>query len=327
MGLTNKRTRLIIKGVLLFVLLWFGTLVYDVHMAEHLQSSANAVVPDDLDRAKTLNPRSYAVNNRLGRFFLSQGEASSATEAFLSSLAENPAQGVPLAHLASEAATRGDIEHADELARLASSFMPVAPYAQRDLALYWSARGDARRAISHLSIALTGAPELRNTFYPILLSLFETQQGQLLVTELAKEPPAWWFSFFLLLMRESTNADSLAALVQARQSSTTQGLSAGERNAYISRLRKDGNLSQAYLYWVNGLTVDDLGYLGFVYDGGFERPLSNDAGFGWVVRSQSDSGFLVQRNAHFGMNGASAVSIKFSGTRKPFRHLSQQLIL
>ncbi len=120
---------------------------------------------------------------------------------------------------------------------------------------------------------------------------------------------------------------TVAALVDMRETSAQAPLSARERDLYIGRLRKDELIAEAYLYWVNGLDKEDMQYLGYLFDGGFEREIVNKTGFEWRAFPPRNSGIRITSGDTYGTEGDTALRVSFSGKRIRFRHLSQNLYL
>ena len=86
-------------------------------------------------------------------------------------------------------------------------------------------------------------------------------------------------------------------------------------------------MAEAYLHWVNGLSKEQLGSLGYLYDGGFDQPFANDSGFGWVARPPHNSGIRISRGDTYGASNDQALRLDFRGKRVRFAHVYQQVFL
>ncbi len=94
--------------------------------------------------------------------------------------------------------------------------------------------------------------------------------------------------------------------------------------AYLDRLQHDGYWTESYFVWLNSLDSDQLKYVGNLFNGGFETPLSN-LGFGWISKP---AGFiLVETAPTYGATGTKALHVLFRGPRVAFRHFGQYLML
>ena len=97
-----------------------------------------------------------------------------------------------------------------------------------------------------------------------------------------------------------------------------------ERRCLIERLQRDGQWTDAYQTWLNGLPLEQRQRLGYVFNGGFELPLSN-AGFDWRIPVQD--GAVVTAEPGDGVAGRHALTVSFVQQRYAGPPVFQHLML
>ena len=303
-----------------------GWQVVAINMAEHHLEQGAAGDREAVERALSWrpdHPRGLALQ---GRWLIRDDNWAGAEVWLQRAVQANPADGRPLVDLARLRARAGEQALADDMMDAAHLLMPVDPRVQRGIGVYWLERGELERGLRHLAAALSGDSGLAKDVFPLLLLAAETPELLPALAPYTREPPRWWPAFVRQVARDAASADTLGALIGMRQSSSAAPLEAWEREAWLQRLRRDGRVGEAYLQWVNGLDADALQALGYVFNGSFERPLSN-SGFGWFSSVPRNAGFSIATGTTYGVVGQRALRITFSGKRAPFNHLHQQLFL
>ena len=101
--------------------------------------------------------------------------------------------------------------------------------------------------------------------------------------------------------RSATSAG--ACRRSSRRASAAEVATPDERRCLIERLQRDGQWPDAYLVWLNGLPLEQRQRVGYVFNGGFELPLSN-AGFDWRIPAQD--GAVVSAEPGDGVTGKRA---------------------
>ena len=314
------------QAALLLIVLWLDWQALASNLAEHYLQRAQTGERAALATAlwwRPDHPRALALQ---GRWLLRDGKPQEAEAWLQRAVLGDPADARPLVDLALVRAAAGNVTLADEMIETAHALMPVHPAVQRNIGLYWLQRGEPARAIGHVATALSGEPRLREEFFPLLLAAAEDPALRGALEPLVAEPPGWWAGFFEYASRTAQSADSVAALLEMRRTAKEFPVSDSERESLLQRLHRDGRVADAYLLWVNSLDAKALEQLGYVFDGGFERPLGN-SGFGWFGNVPRNAGFRISTGAAYGMTGERAVHIAFSGKRAPFQHLYQNLFL
>jgi hypothetical protein len=176
----------------------------------------------------------------------------------------------------------------------------------------------------HWSFALEADPKLRDQVFPILLALAEDPSTRPAFKPFATAPPSWWEAFFAEVAKRALDVEPARLLFALRRESAQAPVTEQERQTYVSRLTKDGRISEAYIEWVNGLDRGQRAQLGLIHDGGFELEPSN-WGFDWHVRSTPKA--LVDRARTYGIDGDQALHVLFERQEQRFADVYQPLFL
>ena len=330
-GFVGSRTGLVLKriglAVIAVVVSWQ---ILAVNLSDYFVEDASYGNPEALQTALWWDQHHPVALAQLGADAIRQEQPAAALALLRAAIASNPADARPQMDVAALYAADDEVEQGDRLATVANALMPVQYAAQLDLALYWSGREDVEQAVQHLAIALVGGRgRLRETYFPQLLAVAAQEQSRGALLPITENPTLypWWEAFFRYAARDAQDVATVTALVDMREASAQVPLSALERDLYIGRLRKDDLIAEAYLYWVNGLDKEDLQYLGYLFDGGFEREIVNKTGFEWRAYPPRNSGIRITSGDTYGVEGGTALRASFSGKRIRFRHLSQNLYL
>ena len=330
-GFVGSRTGLVLKriglAVIAVVVSWQ---ILAVNLSDYFVEDASYGNPEALQTALWWDQHHPVALAQLGADAIRQEQPAAALALLRAAIASNPADARPQMDVAALYAADDEVEQGDRLATAANTLMPVQYAAQLDLALYWSAREDVEQAVQHLAIALVGGRgRLREAYFPQLLAVAAQEQSRGALLPITENPALypWWEDFFRYAARDAQDVATVTALVDMREASAQVPLSALERDLYIGRLRKDDLIAEAYLYWVNGLAKEDLQYLGYLFDGGFEREIVNKTGFEWAAYPPRNSGIRITSGDTYGVEGGTALRASFSGKRIRFRHLSQNLYL
>lgn len=330
-GFIGSRTGLVLKriglAVIAAVVSWQ---ILAVNLSDYFVQDASYGNPEALQTALWWDQHHPVALAQLGADAMRQEQPAAALALLRAAIAPNPADARPQMDVAALYAAENKVAQGDRLATVANELMPVQYAAQLDLALYWSAREDVERAVQHLATALVGdRGRLRESYFPQLLAVAALEQTRGALLPITENPAIypWWETFFRYAARNAQDVATVTALVGMREASAQVPLSARERDLYIGRLRKDDLIAEAYLYWVNGLDKEDMQYLGYLFDGGFEREIVNKTGFEWRASPPRNSGIRITSGDTYGTEGDTALRVSFSGKRIRFRHLSQNLYL
>ena len=330
-GFVGSRTGLVLKriglAVIAVVVSWQ---ILAVNLSDYFVEDASYGNPEALQTALWWDQHHPVALAQLGADAIRQEQPAAALALLRAAIASNPADARPQMDVAALYAADDEVEQGDRLATAANTLTPVQYAAQIELALYWSGREDVEQAVQHLAIALVGGRgRLREAYFPQLLAVAAQEQSRGALLPITENPTLypWWEAFFRYAARDAQDVATVTALVDMREASAQVPLSARERDLYIGRLRKDDLIAEAYLYWVNGLAKEDLQYLGYLFDGGFEREIVNKTGFEWRAYPPRNSGIRITSGDTYGVEGGTALRASFSGKRIRFRHLSQNLYL
>ncbi|WP_200252452.1 tetratricopeptide repeat protein [Thiococcus pfennigii] len=236
----------------------------------------------------------------------------------------DPTNPRPLVLLARLAYVDGELDEADALMDSAVRLGPADPSILNETAAYWAMRGELEKGVSYWSRVLEADPGRGRQIFPVLMELVEDPRTLPVVRPLALSPPSWWDSFFAEVAQRALDVETVRSLYGLRREAIGAPPTADERAAYVSRLQRDGLVTEAYLIWVNGLAPDERRYLGLLYDGGFELEPSQ-SGFGWIAPRTSQVEMRIA--ATYGTQGSRALHVRFANRERPFRHLFQRLYL
>jgi len=253
-------------------------------------------------------------------------DPATATELLRASIRGNPTDSRPLALLARIRADDGDVETADRMMELALQLTPVDAETRVNAARYWYRRGELDRAVNDIALALESDGDLKDELFPVFFEIAENPAARSSLETLALEPPSWWDGFFSELIRRARDTESVRALFRYRMASKQYPVTRKERDEFISRLRRDGFITEAYLAWIDGLDEDQLHHLGNLFNGNFELEFSN-SGFGWHAGNLRRTGIVLNTARTYGIDGEAALHVSFDGKRQRFSHLYQPLRL
>jgi len=217
-----------------------------------------------------------------------------------------------------------DVEASDTLVAAALKVSPSNPETLKQAGVHWLKRGDLPRAVDSFSRAMIAAPSQSQQLNPVFLKLLEDPQTRDLLVPLAKDPPPWWDRFFREVATSAADLETVRSLFAMRKAESSVPLSEAEREAYVERLRRDRQYTEAYLTWVNGLDDVRRQSLGLLNNGSFEVEPSN-RGYDW--RLGKSPNLLAETAETYGTEGKRALHLIFRGFDARFGHLSQDLFL
>lgn len=119
---------------------------------------------------------------------------------------------------------------------------------------------------------------------------------------------------------ESTAAGAMAEQLQA----PALPLTPAEREAYVERLRRERQYTEAYLTWVNGLDEAQRQWLGLLNNGSFEV---EPTGRGYDWRVHPGPHVVIETAETYGTDGKRALHLAFRGFDARFGNVSQDLFL
>jgi hypothetical protein len=262
-----------------------------------------------------------ALRRRAGA--LSKTEPAAAELLVRQALQANPVNAQGYSLLATLREGRGDTAGAAAMITLASRLAPMAGRVQLQAADFWLRQGQLGLALERLSVALQLRSDLRPSLYPILLRFAEDTRTRPAFAPLLARPPDWWESFFQYVAAQAASLETVQALYQQQQQGGAPP-TAGQRSAYLARLQQANQWQELYFAWLDGFDRQQLNRLGYLYNGDFELPLTQE-GFDW--RAPAVAGVRVEAAPTYGATGSRALRVVFQGQRVPFAPLYQYLLL
>ncbi len=229
----------------------------------------------------------------------------------------------PIKKLAALAQTGSNISEGDDLVMLAANRV------WRDVALQSSAlkleleKKDYAAAINRLNIVYFTQPDKQSDVLNVLAGLTAPQSFDALVDALSKKPK-WRMAFLQsLLANPKTNVDMVYALFSALRKAAAPPTQ-GELQAFLQRLVATNAEDKAYFVWLNSLNAESLRKAGFIHDGGFDLPLSNQY-FSWTYDKMPNvDGRITSRSPG---SVDKVFRVDFSPARSYFRNFYQLLKL
>lgn len=247
-------------------------------------------------------------------------EANAAT--WRAQLAGDPADHVALAMLARTREADGDVAGARAAMDAALRLAPADRQTLLEAGAFHLRSGDLPQAMAALRRAVDLHADVRAKVWPVLVALLDTGRLDAQFADIARDDPQWWPAFIGHACAGARDADAVHRLLDARTRAGTTH--AAERRCVVDRLQRDGRWPQAYQAWLNGLSAADRARVGYVYNGDFERPLT-DAGFDWRIVPQE--GVLVGVQDTSGAGGHRALRVEFANKRWSGPPVQQTLLL
>ena len=252
-----------------------------------------------------------------------QDKPEQAIAHFRAAVDGNPAESRAYAGLGQLLDKAGANELARKSMEAATEMGPQRSDVQMDVTVYWTRQGDFARALRHWDIVLRHQPGLRGRLFPYLLNGAEDPANQPAFEALLKKPLPWWTEFFNYAAAHATSPYTLRRLFSLSRSSANK-LPQESLAAYLSRLQKEGEWTEAWFAWLSSLPKEQLAQSGYVYNGGFELRPTN-MGFDWIY--QKTPAVVMEVASTYGTTGERALHLIFKGQRIKFEHLHQFLML
>lgn len=254
---------------------------------------------------------------------LSERDPAAANHQLQAAIWANPTDALSYLALADLWRQAGTPSAAVQLATTADLLGPLRSPVLARSAVFWLQQDRLDLALARWNMLLRSRPEYATQLYPALLQLVEAPQTRAYFQPLLADPPEWWDGFFAYATATALHTESVAFLYQNRN---RQGVLpvADEQQVYLKRLFKEKRWLEAYLVWLGGLSERQQQALGFLYNGGFDLPITN-LGFDW--RIASPRGVTVETIETYDTHGGMALHVSFNGERVYFQHVYQYLYL
>ena len=250
-------------------------------------------------------------------------DAAAAEASLRQRLARNPADATAILLLALELERQGRRDEADVAMHTAVRLAPADPQSLLLVAGYFLRAGEEAQALATLRRAVDSSPgEVSGRVWPVFSAALATGRHRAFFDGAARANPSWWPEFFRYACAHAASAGALQEVYAARVAAAVA--TPDERDCLIERLQRDGRWTGAYLVWLNGLPLEQRQRVGYVFNGGFELPLSN-VGFDWRIPVQQ--GAVVAMGPGEGITGQQALSVTFGNQRYAGPPVYQYLVL
>ena len=237
-------------------------------------------------------------------------------------IAQDPSDHVALAILARVLEQQGHVADARTAMNEALRLAPADRQTLIEAGAFHLRAGDAMQAMPYLRRAADLYPEARAGLWPAFVAVLDDRRTDAYFADIARDSPEWWPEFFGYACAKARNADALQKLLGARANAGTAG--ANERRCLVDRMQRDNLWPGAYQAWLNSLPEPERQRIGYVYNGDFERPISN-LGFDWTIPAQD--GVFVAARPVAGAGGQRALEVEFVNKRWSVPPAQQYLML
>ena len=254
---------------------------------------------------------------------LREKNADAAIDDLRAAIDGNPAEGRAYAALGRLLESRGEAGRARQAMETAARLAPQRSDVQMEVAAYWMRQGQLDRALAHWNTVLRHRHDLHTRVFPELLRLAGDPARQAAFVPLLKQPVPWWPAFFIHAAANAPDVNTVRVLFSLQHDGPNPATPDMLR-AYLARLQKEGQWMEAWFAWLNSLTKEQVGKVGYLYNGSFEAPISN-LGFDWIV--QPNPAVSLDTAATYETSGERALRVRFRGLRVKFQHLHQYLML
>ncbi len=236
-------------------------------------------------------------------------------------LARNPADYGALLNLALQLERDGKKDAARDAAAGALRLAPASQGVLLQTAFLYLRAGDEAPGLVVLRRFVELYPNEGDKVWPVFTAALDSGRHRDFFTRAARDNPVWWLRF----MGHACSHATVGGIQQAFTTRVDAGLTTvEERRCVVARLQREGQWTTAYQYWLNSLPAEQKQRVGFVFNGGFEAPLSN-LGFDWIVPTQED--IVVNADLTEGASGKRALHVTFVNKRYSGPPLYQYLML
>lgn len=249
-------------------------------------------------------------------------EGGTADSAWRARLARNPADFVALVVLALQLEQQGRNAEARDAMREAMRLAPADRQTLLEAAAFHLRAGEEAQALAILRRAVELYPGVRGDVWPVFAVLLDGGRREDFFAVAARDNPEWWPAFFGYACQKSVNVDAVQRVFAVRAIAGT--VTADERRCIIGRLQRENRWTSAYQAWLNSLPQEQRQRVGYVFNGGFEAPIS-DVGFDWLTPAQD--ALTVDAQPVEGANGRRALRIQFVSKRWTGPPVQQYLML
>ncbi|OOZ37455.1 tetratricopeptide repeat protein [Solemya elarraichensis gill symbiont] len=300
------------KIIIVAILLFAAWRILALGLAEHYAQSAIDGVPGSAEKALAwYDKHPHALF--LYALEIYQEKPQKAEELLRDAIKGTPSDGRPMVLLAMLLKQRNITASADALVNRAEELGPTNEWIRLKAAEYWVSRNQIDRAVNSWSKHLE-SKRWSAEVVSVLIRIADSDELRHVLKPLTDNPPDWWERFFSHYAKNAGSLNSLNELTEMRKQGAVPMLKS-ERKALVARMMKEQQWSSAYLNWIGGLSMEQKGQLGNIYNGGFELPISNN-GFGWHFSDAEWFGLELKQERESA--GEQSLHLLFSGINKPF---------
>lgn len=178
-------------------------------------------------------------------------------------------------------------------------------------------------ALDRSDAIMRTAPRHTPHIVSLLAKVAEDETGRRIIERRLAENPPWRAAFLSDMLEGITDARTPLHVLLALKTSPAPPTTA-ELEKYLSFLIRNKLYELAYYTWLQFLTSEDLGSSGLLYNGRFERPLS-ELPFDWVI--SPGTGVTIQVSREPSLERGRALLIEFGHGRVEFGTVSQLILL
>ena len=237
---------------------------------------------------------------------LPAGDAQAAAAFWRKRVAQDPTDYYALLLLGAQLEALGQRTEAADAFGHALRLAPSDRRVLLESAGFYLRSGDMKRGLAVLRRTVDLYPAAGEQVWPIFMATLVSGAHQEFFLQAARDDPKWWEAFFQYACANTTDVRPLQAVFTAR--ADAQQIQPQERACFLGRLQREGRWVEAYQMWLNSLPPEQKRFVGNVFNGGFEYPISG-IGFDWIVPAQE--GVRVDTHAMEGASGKRALRVQF----------------
>jgi hypothetical protein len=178
-------------------------------------------------------------------------------------------------------------------------------------------------ALSHADVVLRTRPgEFRATLLSALMAIASVPGPRTHLVEMLETGPPWR-SWFLREFSRHAPANSDPSQLYTALQSGPRPPSMYELRPHLDALIGSGRFEQALLVWLNSLPADEAVSLDYLYNGNFERPISN-LPFDWIIGRIRGADIDIVESP---VDRVKALRVQFARARVAFRHVRKLVML
>lgn len=237
-------------------------------------------------------------------------------------IARNPTNARAVLSLGLELEAQGKNAQATALMAQAMRLDPADPWVLLSTGRYYLRSGDELQGLRVMRRAVDLYPTVGDDVWPKFTASLEAGRQNDYFRGLAGENPSWWRDFFRHLCADAEDTAAVRNVFGARVEANV--VTDKERACMLSRLQREGRWADARQLWMDSLPPEQRRQVGNVFNGDFERPISN-LGFDWIVASRE--GTTVETQPIEGARGRKALQVAFANKRYDGPPIYQNLML